>query len=616
MNQLLKKISIILLGTFLFGEVALGQKIAVERVEPMNWWTGMTSQNLQLLIYGKAIGTAEVALEYEGVYIKAVHKADSPDYLFVDLEIRKSARPGSFPLIFKKDNKKVATYSYHLYEKGTIKDAQQGLDARDVIYLITPDRFVNADPKNDMVKNYKDGLARDKDDGRHGGDLAGVISKLDYLQDLGITTLWLNPVLENNMAEVSYHGYSTTDYYKVDPRYGDNEMYKNLSRELHKRDMKLVMDMIFNHCGLEHWWVKNQPFEDWIHDPSEPTFTNHAIAAVSDPYAASSDLKLLEKGWFVPTMPDLNHENPFMAKYLIQNSIWWIEYAGLDGIRMDTYPYNNKEMMVEWVKAVKTEYPDFFLLGETWVDNEPQEAFWAGKNPGDNGIYNSLLTSITDFPLCNAINNTFKENGNIGDLYQVLSNDHVYYASNLNTIFADNHDMDRVFHNLGEDPERFKQAITFLLTTRGIPQIYYGTEILMKGNGSHGVIREDFLGGWTEDSRNAFSSEGRKQEENEAFEYLKKLLNWRKQSKAIISGSLKHFAPDDNIYVYNRISGDESILVIINNNNEAKELDMARFSEVIEDCSAAEDVLSGKMITDLKTVQLEGNSSMVLLLKP
>lgn len=611
-KQLLLLVMISTIPLYVFG-----QQGSLYRVEPLSWWTGMENPKLQLLVHGKNIADSEVVINHSGVQVVKVHKADHPNYVFVDLEIDPGTQPGTFPITFQKNRKKIATYNYTLQQKGFNSGGQQGLNGSDVIYLITPDRFVNGDKNNDVVKGMKEGISREKPGGRHGGDIAGVLSKLDYLEDLGITALWLNPVLENNMPEYSYHGYATTDFYKVDPRYGSNELYKKLADELHQRDMKLVMDMIFNHSGVEHWWMKEIPFKDWINGYPDYFITNHAIGAVSDPYSAAADLDTMEKGWFVPTMPDLNHKNPFMANYLIQNSIWWIEYAGLDGIRMDTYPYNNKEMMVEWVHRVKTEYPDFFLLGETWVHNEPQEAFWAGKDPENKTVeYNSFLTSITDFPFCYAIHNSFKKEGNVYDLYANLTKDFLYYKPESNTTFTDNHDMDRTFHVLGEDLDKFKMAMTYLLTSRGIPQLYYGTEILLKGKGDHGVIREDFPGGWEGDSRNAFEKEGRTEEENEAFEYLKALLNFRKNSKAIQEGTFQHFIPNDNIYVFNRKSGDESLMVIINNNNNAVELPTERYQEIIKGCTQAVNALTGEELKDISMISVKNNSSIILKLKP
>lgn len=589
----------------------LGMAQAPLAVEPPFWWTGMKNNNLQLLVKGENIGqTAEVTVKNgAGLKVVKLHAAEHPDYLFLDLVIE-SASPADYELKFKKGDKTIASHTYQLKERSTTRDV---IGNEDVIYLITPDRFVNGDPGNDSMDGLEDKLDRDHYNGRHGGDLEGIISKLDYMEDLGVTTLWLNPVLENAMPEVTYHGYAITDYYKVDPRYGDNALYKKLSDELSQRGMKLIMDMVFNHSGSEHWWIKEPPFSDWVHFQGNYTNTNHAMASIPDPYNSEADERLMEQGWFVSVMPDLNHDNPFMEEYLIQNSIWWIEYAGLEGIRMDTYPYNKIATMQRWAQRVLAEYPEFYLVGESWIHSEVQEAYWAPQGPG--AAYNSGLTSITDFPLCNAIHAAFGEKGDLRSLYDVLSKDFAYHQPFANKIFADNHDMDRFYHTIGRDLGKFKNAMTFLLTTRGIPQLYYGTEILMRKFGEHGVLREDFPGGWADDDRNAFTTEGRTAEENEAFNHLRTLLNRRKSSAALQIGELKHFVPYDNIYVYSRSTADERIIVLMNNNQKEKGVDLDRFSEVLEGCKTGQDVLTGTTLDLSGKLSIAGNSSLVLRLQ-
>lgn len=602
-----------IIGHFLYivGVTAFAQKNP-SRIEPPFWWIGMENNQLQLLVHGEGIGaTTDIELKPAHLMIlDSIHKADNTNYVFVDFKINANTRSEIVTLTFKNKKKTIATANYELKER-TGKQIK-GIDGKDVIYLITPDRFVNGNPDNDSVEGLDDKLNRDHYNGRHGGDLQGIISKLDYMEDLGVTTLWLNPVLENAMPKVSYHGYAITDYYRVDPRYGNNKLYKKLSAELKSRDMKLIMDMVFNHSGSKHWWMEEPPFDDWIHFYNNYKITNHAMASIPDPHAVNSERELMEKGWFVSVMPDLNHSNRFMENYLIQNSIWWIEYANLNGIRMDTYPYNKKETMQRWAGRVLTEYPNFYLVGETWIASEAQEAYWAPQSP--KADYNSGLTSITDFPLNYAILSTFKEEGDIRDLYNVLSKDYLYYKPEANKIFADNHDMDRFYYAIGENVDRFKNAMTFLLTTRGIPQIYYGTEILMRKHGEHGVIRQDFPGGWDGDERNAFTFKGRTAEENEAFEHVQSLLNWRKTSEAITSGSLKHYVPYDNIYIYSRETENETVVVIINNNSESNELDLSRFHDILEGSDIGKDVLSEEVYPLTGSIQLKGNSSLILTL--
>ncbi|HEX5168951.1 MAG TPA: glycoside hydrolase family 13 protein [Cyclobacteriaceae bacterium] len=594
-----------------------GQKVTptLQRVEPLSWWIGMKDPNVQLMVYGQNISSTTVTIDYPGVEVMKIHPAENKNFLFIDLMIKEDAQPGSVMINFNYGKKKKLTYDFRLNEREKNRQARV-IDQNDIIYLVTPDRFANGDTNNDEVAGLKEGKNRAFAGGRHGGDLQGVISKINYMEDLGITALWLNPVIENDMKEYSYHGYAITDYYKVDPRYGTNELYKKLADELHAKDMKIIMDMVFNHCGLEHWWMKDMPFPDWVHDYPDYKITNYSISSLSDPHAAGADQKQMERGWFVPQMPDLNHDNAFLATYLIQNSIWWIEYAGLDGIRMDTYPYNKKEFMSRWAQKIHEEYPTFYLVGETWVENESLEARWSYRGPDYKGDFNTNMNSMTDFPLCFSIHKAFKKEGNVMDLYRVLSQDFLYYDAGLNKTFADNHDMDRIFAVLGEDLDKFKLATTFLFTTRGIPQLYYGTEILMKGHGEHGIIREDFPGGWTGDSRNAFTESGRTDAENEAFKHIQKLLKWRKSSDVFKNGHLTHFIPFDNLYVYNQKSPDESVVVLINNNSKSLKPDMTRYEEILKGYDSATDLLSNKKITDLNEIEIEANSSMVLILNP
>ncbi|REE01666.1 glycoside hydrolase family 13 protein [Marinoscillum furvescens] len=585
---------------------AQAQNKNIERVEPPHWWVGMENSKLQLLIKGDNIGgTTSINVKPEGLSIVKIHSVENTDYLFVDVELSK-AEAAEYQLTLKQNGKKVGSCTYELKKRTTSRDV---IDNSDVLYLITPDRFVNGNPENDSVDPLRDKLNREHYNGRHGGDLQGILSKLDYMEDLGVTTLWLNPVLENAMPEVSYHGYAITDYYQVDPRYGSNELYKKLSDELSKRNMKLVMDMVFNHCGSEHWWIKEPPMEDWVHFGTNYTNTNHAMASIPDPHGADADRELMEKGWFVSVMPDLNHDIPFLEEYLIQNSIWWIEYAGLEGIRMDTYPYNKAETMQRWAERVLAEYPDFYLVGETWIGDELQEAYWAPQPGAD---YNSKLTSITDFPLCYGLHNTFKPEGDIRAVYDVLSKDYAYHDPMANKIFADNHDMDRYYYTIGENLDKFKNAMTVLLTTRGIPQIYYGTEMLMRKYGEHGDLREDFPGGWTGDERNAFTAEGRTEEENEAFDHLRILLNWRQTSEAVASGTLKHFVPHDNVYVYSRESASQKIVVFVNNSNEPRSVSLDRFREIIKPNVTATNALNGEQMTIGTSLSMEPNSSLIL----
>ncbi|MEP4535100.1 MAG: glycoside hydrolase family 13 protein [Cyclobacteriaceae bacterium] len=596
--------AVILLSTF-FSSQSLSQTI--DRVEPPNWWVGMNQSTVQLLIKGDDLQGSTVKLSgNKNVDILKVHEAQNPNFLFVDLEIRKNATAHTFQIELKKPGSKRVSLSYELKSRNT--ESIVPVDQSDAIYLITPDRFVNGNIANDSIGGMMEGANRDFHGGRHGGDLVGVISKLDYLESLGVTTLWLNPVVENNMPEYSYHGYAITDFYNVDPRYGSNELYKSLSDKLHAKNMKLVMDMVFNHCGLEHWWMKDSPFEDWVHDADDFKITNHSISSQSDPYATESDLNEMERGWFVPTMPDLNHSNTFMATYLIQNSIWWVEYAGLDGIRMDTYPYNDKNVMQQWTNRMLSEYPNLFLLGETWVSDESTESYWAPKKQGSEG-YNTGLTSTTDFPLCYAVHKAFGEDGDVKNLFETLGKDFLYDMPEMNTTFLDNHDMDRFFYTIGKNLDRFKLATTFLITTRGIPQIYYGTEILMENFNHHGHIRQDFPGGWSSDDVDAFDYENLSEDQKTAFLHIQNLLNFRKSSEVIQKGSLKHYLPENNVYVYSREHEGKRVMVLLNNSTDASTVSLERFQEAMNGFTLGTDVITGtefKLQNDLTLAPLTG----------
>lgn len=579
----------------------------LDRVEPLNWWTGMKNHNLQLLIKGKDIGNSKVFLQYDGVKLKAVHQADSPNYLFVDLYISDQAQPGSLNLKFDDPESGKFTYKYQL--KAREKQRKRGVDPSDVVYLLTPDRFANGDKSNDSVAGLKDGLNRKSPNGRHGGDVRGIINHLDYLQNLGVTALWINPVLTNAMPHTSYHGYAITDFYHVDPRFGSNTLYKELADKLHARHMKLIMDMVFNHSGLKHWWVDNPPTKDWIHPYVK---NNFAMNSISDPHIPDIESDSLQNGWFVPSMPDLNENNPFLANYLIQNSIWWIEYAGLDGIRMDTYPFNDQPFMKRWINRLQKEYPDFYVVGEAWYPDVAEESFWAGKDTTSEHSFNTRLPSVTDFPVCFTTHNVFSKDGSVQDLYSVLSKDFLYDRPNDNLVFLDNHDMDRFYYTIGQNLAKYKLAMTFLLTVRGIPEIYYGTEILMHGHGPDGVRRQDFPGGWKGDTRNAFTEAGRTPKEKQAFNYIRKLLQWRKNSPAITTGNLKHLMPHDNVYIYARNSAHETVLVILNNSAKSKNIDPDEYSKLTGPFKAGKDIISGKTFKAGDKLVVSGNQAMVL----
>lgn len=612
-------VTIIALMIWISGEinpVIAASKPTLKRIEPPCWWSGFKNPSLELMVYGERISECRPEIHYEGIELVASTEVENPNYLFLDLRLSPNVKPGKFEIYFKQNGKTIISSTYELKarEKGSAQ--RVGFNTSDVMYLIMPDRFANGDPKNDSNSEMPEKSNRTDPDGRHGGDLKGIEKNLDYIHDNGYTAIWVNPVLENNMPQVSYHGYSTTDFYKVDSRLGTNEEYQQLSAEAKKKGIKMVMDMIFNHCGSSHWWMKDMPMNDWINGYPDFKITNHKKATIQDPYAAEIDDKEFIDGWFVSSMPDLNQRNPYMAKYLIQNSIWWIEYAGLDGIRMDTYPYPDKKMMAEWTTQIMTEYPNFNIVGEEFNVNQSAVAYWQKGKMNPDG-YHSDLPSLMDFPLQDAIVKAMVEKDGLNRLYETLALDYLYpNADNLVT-FADNHDIERFYSAIGEDLSKFKTAMTFLMTTRGIPQIYYGCEILMTGlkNEGDGSLRKDFPGGWEGDTMDGFKAIGLTPAQNEAQQFMKKLVNWRKGETLIHNGKLKHYYPMDNFYVYFRYDKKKSIMVILNLNNEQKSLNTSRFTESLKGYTQAKDIMTGKSINDITNINLPANTSMILELE-
>lgn len=600
------------------------QSIQLNKIEPPNWWIGMQNPNLQLMIYGKNIGEADVYIDNQNVTLKAIHNADSPNYLFVDLEIKMNAEPGFFNIIFKKNGKLIAIYSYELKAREPNSALRESFNTSDVIYLITPDRFANGNPNNDIINGMYENVVDRKDHtGRHGGDIKGIINHLDYIKNMGFTAIWLNPVLENNMKRTTYHGYAITDFYKTDPRYGTNNDYKKLVTEAKNNGIKVIMDMIPNHCGAEHSWMYDLPFKDWINVVDTKERTNHRRTVHQDPYASNIDRENMSKGWFVEAMPDLNHNNEFMAKYLTQNAIWWIEFLGLGGIRIDTYPYADKNFSTKWTKNILQEFPNVNMVGEEWSYNPSIVAYWQkGKKNSDNYISN--LPSLMDFPLQSAIYKGLTESEEIWaqgltTLYEALANDFIYADPQNLVIFLDNHDMSRFYTQIGEDIDLLKMGAAYLFTTRGIPQIFYGTEILMsnKGTDEHGIIRSDFPGGWEDDKVNAFTGIGLTEEQKDVQLYFKKLLNWRKYNDIIHNGNLTHFAPQNGIYVLFRYNNEKTkaVMLIINKNYKTVSLDTKNYSEILNHFTKGKNVLMDEAIYDLNSISVNKRSALILELR-
>lgn len=580
-----------LLGLFLF--TLWFTKAQDIRVEPPNWWVGMANAELQLLIKADDIGDFQVKLKKgRDQLIKNVHQADSPNYLFIDLDLSSVKKPEKLVFEFSKGTSRFK-YEYELRELEFGSEKIEGFNSGDAVYLITPDRFVNGDESNDQVSGLKEQTVdRSHDYKRHGGDIAGIIKAIPYLNDLGMTAVWSSPLLVNDMAEQSYHGYAITDFYKVDPRFGSLQEYRLLVDELRNRKMKLIMDQVNNHCGSNHWWMGDLPFSDWINGQEafltsgEITYSNHRRTTIQDPYAAQKDRDAMLEGWFVSAMPDLNHRNPFMARYLIQNSLWWIETLGLGGIRQDTYPYNDPVFMAEWAQAIQTQYPKFTIVGEEWSYNPLRVGYWQQSAPNADG-YESHLPSVFDFPLQKALVDalTNKESWDKGfvEWYTALSND-FYYANPKALVFmGDNHDMDRLYTQLSEDINLHHMALALLAMAPRTPQLYYGTEILMQNTAKphdHGLIRTDFPGGWHGDKINAFTKSGLTSEQKATQTLFAKLFQLRSRSEAMRFGETLHYAPNDGVYVISRFAENEKLVLFLNKNEEDRQIDLSDYKEL------------------------------------
>lgn len=613
--MLMRLLSITLILFFMNG---YSQKVS--RIDPPNWWVGMKNQKLQLMVYGQNISSANVSINYKGVILESIEKVENPNYLFLNLTINSDAVSGELPIEFKFAKGKPLVIQYELKDREKGSAERKGFDNSDVVYLIVPDRFSDGNSSIDSVKGMPDKHNRKEPYARHGGDLQGIVNHLDYFNQLGVTSLWMTPVLENNQPQWSYHGYAITDFYKIDARFGTNELYKEFVNQANSKNIKVIKDLIFNHCGGEHWWVKDMPTADWFNQWPQFTRTNYRIPTIFDIHASESEKKLMNNGWFDHHMPDLNQKNPYVANYLLQNSIWWIEYAGIDGIRMDTHPYPDKDFMARWCTRVMAEYPNFNIVGETWVNYPAWVAYWQKDAKNADG-YNSNLPVAMDFPLMYAMHRAFSEKDGwdtgLSRLYEILAHDFIYPNPNNLLIFADNHDVGRFQRDSSQAIGNLKLAMAFLLTTRGIPQIYYGTEVLMAGNdiNGHGDIRKDFPGGWVSDKHNAFTQEGRNKKQSEMWDYTSKILNWRKTASAVHNGKLTHFIPDNEVYVYFRYNHQQTVMVILNNGYQPKVLDTARFSEFLGDKKSGIDIITNKAVEDLSKIQLSPRSAMIIELK-
>ena len=614
--------------------MATNAAVKVDRIDPTNWFVGMKNPSLQLMVYGEGISSADVTTDYAGVKVDSIVRLDSPNYLLVYLNLD-GAQPGEMTLNFK-NGKQTKKVKYELKAREKRGEERIGFTNADVLYMLMPDRFADGDPNNNDIKGlYTYKTDRSQPSLRHGGDLEGIRQHLDYFKELGVTALWFTPVLENNSPDgngsSTYHGYATTDYYRVDPRFGTNEEYKRLCDEAHSKGLKVVMDMIFNHCGFEHPWVADMPSRDWLNTPewldarkdkTKPEVndkylqTSYKLTPIVDPYASKVDFKETVEGWFVPTMPDLNQKNQHVMTYLIQNSEWWIETVGIDGIRMDTYPYADAEGMAMWMKTLGEEYPNFNVVGETWVTEPAYTAAWQKDSKISNS--NSYLGTVMDFSFYDKINQAKREDTDgfttgMNRIYNNFVYDYLYPNPSSVMAFIENHDTDRFLGN-GKDSTALKQALAILLTVNRIPQLYYGTEVLMNGTKevTDGNVRKDFPGGFPGDERSAFTAEGRTRAENAMFTWLSKLLHWRQGNDVIVKGKQTQFIPYNGVYVIARQYNGKTVMTVVNGTRKQAALAVKRYAEVIGANTAATDVLTGKTVSLADDVQLAPRDVMIL----
>ena len=610
-----------ILAFILFTSTFFAQSNAIQKIEPPFWYANMKNPELQIMFYGKNISQFQASVSNDVVITNTV-KTENPNYLFVTIDTKNITVGTNLTFTFKQNNKTAFTQKYELKRREPESANRKSFDSSDLIYLIMPDRFANGNPNNDSTAETLEKSDRSKDGGRHGGDIEGIIKNIDYLKELGATTIWSTPLNESNMTRGTYHGYAQTDVYKIDPRYGTNEDYLRLSSELHKKDMKLVMDYVTNHWGSDHWMIKDLPQYDWIHQFPGYAQSNYRMATQFDSNASEIDTKMCVDGWFVRSMPDLNQKNPLLLTYLIQNAIWWIEYTNLDGFRVDTYSYCDKAGIAKWTKAITDEYPNFNISGEVWMRDQAQMAYWQKDSKiGAIQNYNSHLPSVMDFTLFEACTTAFGEekaewDKGIVKMYDNFANDFLYPNIDNILVFAENHDTQR-FNQTYPDIKNYKLAMTLIATVRGIPQIYYGSEIGMRGDKGKGDgdIRHDFPGGWNGDANNAFTKSGRTAAQNEYFDFSSKLFNWRKTKAAIHSGKTTQYIPENNVYVYFRTKGSEIVMVVINNSNEKQTFKSDRFKESFGGYDFGQDMLSGYQFDLKKDLFVEAKTALILELK-
>ena len=612
------------LPAVLFGAFAVDANAdyRIEHLEPASWWVGMHQSRLQLMVHGERIAELTPALDYSGVSIVRVTRTENPNYLFIDLTIAKDALAGRFAIEFRRGTETQLRHVYRLDAREAGSAARRGFGPADAIYLVMPDRFANGSPGNDRVAGYRQGPDRGDPDGRHGGDLQGLLERLGYVADMGFTQLWLNPVQQNDQPLGSYHGYAITDFYRIDERLGDNAQYKSLARAANERGIGLVMDVVLNHCGSEHWWMRDLPDPNWINLGGQFVGTTHRRETLHDPHAARSDVDAFADGWFVPAMPDLNQRHPLLATYLMQNAIWWIEYAGLSGLRVDTLSYSDRDFLGRWYGRVLEEYPALTIVGEEWSLDPAIVSRWQGDGDArDDDKARPVRPALMDFPLQDAVVRGLVEpegrESGLLRIYQVLADDFLYPDPGRLVVFPDNHDMSRIVTQLGGQLDFYKMAIAFFATVRGIPQFTYGSEILMSNPGteSHGVIRQDLPGGWPGDTNDAITGRGLTAGQREAQDFTRKVLNWRKGASALHGGALTQYAPQNGVYVYFRHDSRQKLMIALNKAAAERRIDTSRFAETIGASRDARDVLSGRAFTLEATLALPPRSVTILELR-
>jgi glycosidase len=591
----------------------------IERIEPQNWWVGMKFNTITLLVYGNNIGLLQTKINYPGVQLIKTETVENKNYLFVTLKILPTAKAGVVKIGFLHNNKQIITKNFPLYEREKNSSSRISFSPKDAVYLIVPDRFANGDKTNDVIPSMAENTADRTNEGkRHGGDIQGIINRLDYIKQIGMTQIWCTPLLENNEPAYSYHGYAATDYYKIDPRFGTNELFKTMVQEAKMRGIGVIWDVVLNHCGIGYYFIKDLPSKNWVNLPEERTRCNHLKSTITDKYAAEIDKIEYTDGWFDRSMADLNHRNPLVAKYLTQNTLWWIEYAGLSGFREDTYSYADKQFLTYWTKTILNEYPNFNIVGEEMSRNASQVAYWQKDKKNFDG-YVSYLPTLMDFSLTDNVITSLNTNNDWystwRETYSGVAQDFQFPHPENQLILPDNHDLDRFYTRLNKNFAHWKIGIAMYMTMRGIPQFYYGTELLMTNEklGNDGLRRGDFYGGWDNDTKNAETNEGLTEEEKEAKAFFTLLSNWRKNCSAITNGKFIHYAPQKNdVYVYFRYNSKQKIMVLLNKNTTDVSIDLKRYSQMIPTKFEAKEVITNKNISAENTLIIPAKTAMIL----